>query len=491
MDVTNSAVWFTVSFVLIAAIAIKTAKGRTMLGSRCTMPTPPVVDGISLIRLLHLLLTKGLRAMIHDQHKSMGSVFTVSFFGIKLTFLVGPEILSHFYQGAESEISHGNMLDFMVPMFGKEVGYGVDFTTRYEQIRFYSDALARPSKLRVHVDPMLQEVEDYFAKWGQDGVIDLKHELGLLLMLISSRCLLGKEVRDKMFDEIHTLFHELDNGMHISSVLFPYAPTPVNRRRDRAHSKLSQIFAEIVRSRRSSNQVEKDVLQNLIDSKYKDGRSTTEREVIGMIMLLLFGGKHNSTVAGTWTGAHLLNCARSLTAVVEEQKQLVRKYGNHVDYNVLLEMDTLHYSIKEALRMHPPAAIFFRKVHKKFTVQTKEGHEYEIPRGHTIASPILFNSNLPHIYKDPDVYDPSRFGRERQEDKIGGKFAYASFSCGRHTCVGEAYTYMQIKVVWSHLLRNFELKLISPFPETDWGKLVPEPKGKVMVGYKRRQLPNN
>lgn len=160
MGVTNSDVWFALSFGLIAVIAIKIiAKGRTMFGSRRAIPNPPVLDGISLIRFLHMLLTKGLRPTIHDQRKKMGSVFTISFFGVKLTFLVGPEILSHFYQGAESEISHGNMLDFMVPMFGKEVGYGVDFTTRYEQIRFYSDALTRPSKLRVHVDPMIQEVE--------------------------------------------------------------------------------------------------------------------------------------------------------------------------------------------------------------------------------------------------------------------------------------------------------------------------------------------
>lgn len=490
MDVTNSAVWFTVSFVLISAVAIKIAKGRIMFGSsRCTMPTPPVVDGISLIRFIIMVLTKGLRATIHDRHKRMGSVFTISFFGLKLTFLVGPENLSHYFQGPDSEISHGNMLEFMLPMFGKEVGYGVDFTTRYEQIRFYSDALTRPSKLRVHVGPMIQEVEGYFAKWGQDGIIDLKHEFSMLFMLISSRCLLGKDVRNKMFDEIHTLFHELDSGMSLSSVLFPYAPIPVNRRRDRAHSKLSEIFTEIVRSRKCSNQVEEDVLQNLVDAKYKDGRSTTEEEVTGMIILLIFGGKHTSTAASTWTGAHLLSSASSLTAVVEEQKQIVKKYGDRIDYNVLLEMETLRCSIKEALRMHPPAAVDFRKVHKNFTVETKEGHKYEIPRGHTVANPILFNSNLPHIYKDPDVYDPSRFGRERQEDKVGGKFTYAAFSCGRHTCPGEAYAYMQIKVIWSHLLRNFELKLISPFPETDWRKLTPEPKGKVMASYKRRPPP--
>lgn len=110
------------SFVLISAIATKIAKGRTMFGPRCTiMPTPPVVEGRSLIRFVHTLLTKGLRATIHDEHKRMGSVFTVSFFGLlKTTFLVGPDMLNHFYNGLESDINHGNMLEFMVPMFGKE-----------------------------------------------------------------------------------------------------------------------------------------------------------------------------------------------------------------------------------------------------------------------------------------------------------------------------------------------------------------------------------
>ena len=110
-----------------------------------------------------------------------------------------------------------------------------------------------------------------FSKWGQHGVVDLKHEFEKLIMLISSRCLLGKEVREKMFGEFSMLFRELYSGtMHLTSVLFPYAPSPANRRRDRARSKLSKILIDIVRSRKAaSNQVERDMLHILIDSKYK------------------------------------------------------------------------------------------------------------------------------------------------------------------------------------------------------------------------------
>jgi hypothetical protein len=49
-------------------------------------------------------------------------------------------------------------MEFTVPMIGKEVGYGVDAATRNEQNRFYNNAL-KPSKLRTHVGPMLNEVE--------------------------------------------------------------------------------------------------------------------------------------------------------------------------------------------------------------------------------------------------------------------------------------------------------------------------------------------
>ncbi|KAF8653472.1 hypothetical protein HU200_062218 [Digitaria exilis] len=474
MDLTNSAVWFAVALVSTTAVITKIARARTVADPVCNKPPPPVVSGGSLIRLLHTFLTKGLRAMIHEQYTQLGSVFTISFFGQKVTFLIGPEVLGHFYQGLDSEISHGNTLEFTVPMFGKEVLYGVDVATRYEQFRFYSNAL-KPPKLRNHTDPMVQEVEDYFSKWDQQGTVDLKWELAQLLMLISSRCLLGREVREKMFKEVYTLFHELsDNGLRLTSVLFPYAPTLANYRRDRAHAKLSEMFTKIT-----------DVLQNLMDSKYKDSRPTTEAEVIGLIMNLMFAGMHTSSAASTWTGVCLLSHERWLRAVIEEQNKIVLKHGDHVDFNALMEMDTLHRCIKETLRMHPPTATVFRKVHTNFTVQTREGYEYEIPSGHTVVSPIHFNSNLPYIYKDPDEYDPDRFGLGREEDRVGGKFSYTAFSGGRHACIGEAYAYMQIKVIWSHLLRNFELKLVSPFPDTDQSKLALEPKGKVMVQYKR------
>uniref|UniRef100_A0A0E0PMJ5 Cytochrome P450 n=1 Tax=Oryza rufipogon TaxID=4529 RepID=A0A0E0PMJ5_ORYRU len=373
---------------------------------------------------------------------------------IIMTFLVGPEVSAHFFQGLESEISHGNLLEFTVPMFGKEIAHGVDSATRNEQARFFVDAL-KPARLRIHVDPM-----DYFAKWGQHGTVDLRRELEQLLLLISGRCLLGKEVMGTMFDEVCNLFRDIEGGVNLMSVFFPYTPLiPSNRRRDMARKRLHAIFSDIVRSRkqREGDNVDKDVLQSLIDSSHE----------------------------------------RFLTAAVDEQDKIAREHSNingggritDDRYGSLMEMRTLHSCIKETLRLHPPVPMLVRTAHKQFTVRTREGHEYAVPAGHTIASPIVISNQVPYIYKDGHLYDPDRFGPAgREEDKVGGKFSYASFGGGRTGCVGEGYAYMQIKAIWSHLLRNFELRLLSPLPKSDFTKFVPEPHGELMVSYKRRQL---
>ncbi|KAM0850400.1 hypothetical protein ACQ4PT_053107 [Festuca glaucescens] len=487
MELQVSAVWFSIALFLITAVLTKIASRRTTIDHVCTLPPPP---DVTLLGLLPTLFTNGPEATMHYLYNKLGSAFTVSFLWKKTTFLVGQEASGVFFQGLESEVTQGNTNEFTVPMFGREMGFAVDYATRMEQTRFFVESL-RPAQLRSYVDPMLEEVESFFAKWEEEGVVDLKYEFEELLMLISSRCLVGKEVREKMFGQFCTLYHQIEEGVNFVSFMFPYMPTPVNRRRDRAQIKLTGILAEVVRSRKSFNRVEEDVLQRFIDSTYKGGRGTTEQEVSQMILGLIFAGKHTSAMTTTWTGACLLSHAKSFNAALEEQKEIISKHSDKIDYSVLSEMGILHSCIKEAARLHPALPTLVRQVKKDITVRTKEGNEYGVPKGHTLVNLVMVNGKLPHIYKDPEVYDPDRFRPGREEDKVGGKFSYTSFGGGRHACGGEAYAYMQIKIIFTHLLRNFEMELISPFPKPDWTKFLPEPKGKVMVSYKRRGLPTN
>ncbi|KAL6517395.1 hypothetical protein OROMI_033096 [Orobanche minor] len=441
----------------------------------------PILGG--LIRFM-----KGPVVMLSEEYPKLGSVFTLKLLNKNITFLIGPEVSAHFFKAPESDLSQQEVYQFNVPTFGPGVVFDVDYTIRQEQFRFFTEAL-RVNKLKGYVDQMVMEAEDYFSKWGDSGEVDLKYELEHLIILTASRCLLGEEVRNNLFADVSALFHDLDSGMLPISVIFPYLPIPAHRRRDQARKKLAEIFANIIASRKQTGKAQNDLLQCFIDSKYKDGRPTTQAEVTGLLIAALFAGQHTSSITSTWTGAYLLCNPKYMSAVVDEQRNLVEKHGNEVNYDVLSEMEALHRCVKEALRLHPPLILLLRSSHSDFSVATKEGKEYDVPKGHIVATSPAFANRLPHIYKDPDSYDPDRFGPGRDEDKAAGAFSYISFGGGRHGCLGEPFAYLQIKAIWSHLLRNFEMELVSPFPEIDWNAMVVGVKGKVMVRYKRRVIP--
>uniref|UniRef100_A0A5B6YIN7 sterol 14alpha-demethylase n=1 Tax=Davidia involucrata TaxID=16924 RepID=A0A5B6YIN7_DAVIN len=476
-------------FLLIVVTLVVAKLISALVFRRSTKRLPPVVKTWPVIGGLVRFL-KGPIVMLREEYPKLGSVFTLNILNKNITFLIGPEVSAHFFKATESDLSQQEVYQFNVPTFGPGVVFDVDYSIRQEQFRFFTESL-RVNKLKGYVDQMVMEAEEYFSKWGDSGEVDLKYELEHLIILTASRCLLGQEVRNKLFDDVSALFHELDNGMLPISVIFPYLPIPAHRRRDQARKKLAGIFASIIASRKQTGNYENDMLQCFMDSKYKDGRPTTEAEVTGLLIAALFAGQHTSSITSTWTGAYLLRHKEFLSAVLAEQKTLVRKHGNKVDHDILSEMDVLYRCIKEALRLHPPLIMLLRSSHSEFSVATREGKEYDIPKGHIVATSPAFANRLPHIYKDPDTYDPDRFAAGREEDKVAGAFSYISFGGGRHGCLGEPFAYLQIKAIWSHLLRNFELELISPFPEIDWNAMVVGVKGKVMVRYKRRQLSMN
>eukprot|EP00245_Coleochaete_scutata_P016143 TRINITY_DN743_c0_g1_i1.p1 TRINITY_DN743_c0_g1~~TRINITY_DN743_c0_g1_i1.p1 ORF type:complete len:518 (+),score=106.77 TRINITY_DN743_c0_g1_i1:134-1687(+) len=426
---------------------------------------------------------------IRQNYDTLGSVFTAPLFHKRITFLLSPEVTNHFFKASEKDLSQKEVYQYSVPTFGKGVVFDVDYSVRLEQFKFFADAL-KVNKMRSYVDMMVQEAEAHFGRWADEGEIDLKEEFAHLVLLTASRCLLGREVREQIFEKVSELFHILDMGMLPISVIFPYLPIKAHRERDRAREEVGQIFKTIIRARKASGKQEPDMLQTFIDSKYKStGKQTTEAECAGLLIAALFAGQHTSSLTSTWTGAYLSVNKEWLAEVEQEQREVLSRHGDKLDYDILSEMDKLHLSIKEVLRLHPPLILLLRHVNTEFEVTTAKGKQFTIPKGHIVATSPTFAGRLPTVYSNPDKYDPKRFMAGREEDKAGGNFSYISFGGGRHGCMGETFAYMQIKTLWSVLMRNFELELLCPFPEDDYeSSIVVGPKGKVLMRYKRRKL---
>jgi sterol 14-demethylase len=73
------------------------------------------------------------------------------------------------------------------------------------------------------------------------------------------------------------------------------------------------------------------------------------------------------------------------------------------------------------------------------------------------------------VFPNADQYNPERFV---EEDKQTQKYRYLGFGAGRHGCMGENFAYLQIKTIWSVLLRNFDIELVGELPKPDYTAMV-------------------
>jgi cytochrome P450 len=119
-------------------------------------------------------------------------------------------------------------------------------------------------------------------------------------------------------------------GMQPISVVAPYLPTALHRKRDAARREIGRIFAGIIAKRRASGERGNDILQTFIDGRYarvNGGRELTEAEITGLLIAALFAGMHTSTITSSWTGIFLAANRSAWDACVDEQRRIVAEYG--------------------------------------------------------------------------------------------------------------------------------------------------------------------
>eukprot|EP00903_Cladosiphon_okamuranus_P006258 g6141.t1 len=429
--------------------------------------------------------------MIRDCYEKYGGVFTVPLAGVNFTYLIGPEAQASFYKLNDDTLCMSDAYASLLrPLFGRGIMHDAHPKKRNQQMQHMSYGL-RAARVKAYVPKIEKEARDFLESWGDSGEVELYPTFSRLITLVAARCLLGDEVRENLFENVARLFNDLGEGMTALSVFLPYAPIPAHRRRDKARKEMVALFSDIIKSRRTAKaagtvtEEKTDMLQVLIDLKYKDGSFTTDREIAGMLSALLFGGQHTTAITSTWTALFATRDPNMLARVMEEQQRVLKDPTTPLTWENLGEMELLHNIMREALRKNSMVTQLLRVAKKNFTV-TSEGRSFTIPEGHYVGTSPYLAMHLPEVFKNPDEFDPDRYGPERQEHKQ--PYAYVGFGAGPHQCMGQQLAYAQVKTIVSVLLREYDIEIVGDFPEPDFEIMVAPPRGKCMVRYTKKTV---
>lgn len=454
--------------------------GRTTGSNGSSLPTPPRLDG-GLPWLGHALeLRRNPVELLQRGRDRHGDLFTLELPGSPSTVVMtGPKAQQKFFRLRDSEMSMREVYKLMIPIFGKGIAYDAEPEIMNEQLAFFHEAL-RESRLRTYCQGFVEEAESFFGKWGDEGVVELYEAGNELTIYTSSRSLLGRSFREQLSDEFAKLYYEMEGGLQLLAFFAPDLPIPAFRKRDVARKRLGELVTKIVAERRTKGTESEDFLQTLMEAKYKDGRALTEDEMTGLLLAIMFAGHHTSGITFAWTGILLAQNPQWIERLRAEQDRVL---GDRTDLGLedLRAMTELEWVIKETLRLYPPIIMVMRRMLEGFDFDG-----YHVPEGSMVMASPAVAHRIPEVFANPNRFEPDRFGPEREEDRKH-PMSWISFGGGRHRCMGIVFAQLQLRAIWSHVLRHFDFELLEPRYEPSYDRMLVGPRSPARVRYRRRK----
>jgi sterol 14alpha-demethylase len=439
------------------------------------MQYPPELSGLPVLGNA-LEFRKNPTSLFQRGYESLGPIFTVKLGPKPAVVLVGPENNQFFFEQTDKILSMREVYQFLIPMFGKDIFFVAGPEAYKEQRNMMLPAFSgrkTPDYLKV----MVNETEAWMGTLGNEGQFDLPTCMEELTMYIAAGAFLGEDFRRRLGSEFAQLYRQLGAG--IEFLLPTNLPLPRFKRRDQAKAALEEMIKGVIAERRANPQEHTDFLQTFIDSRYSDGSQPPEHVITSLILGLVFAGHETTAGHASWGMVQLLQNRDYQEKVVTEVDRVLAG-SDPANPDSLKQLDSLEWALKETERMRPVAGMLMR-----YNRESYELGGYHIPQDWLTIAAIGVTHRLPEIFTDPDRYDPERFSPGREEHR-SHPHAVAGFGGGKHKCLGMHFAYNEMKVIFSLLLKNYELSLVDPDPQPDPKSSTSRPQRPCWVRYKHR-----
>ncbi|MFE3543797.1 cytochrome P450 [Nocardia sp. NPDC059177] len=422
-------------------------------------------------------------ALMHRVRRECGDVGIFELAGRDVVLLSGEEANEFFFRASDEDLDQQAAYPFMKPIFGEGVVFDASPERRKEML--HNSAL-RADHMRGHAATISHEVDRMIAGWGESGEIDLLDFFAELTIYTSSACLIGTKFRNELDSRFAQLYHDLEQGTDALAYVDPYLPIESFRKRDESRRKLVELVGEIMAGRIANppqGKDDRDLLDVLVSVTDEHGVPRfSASEVTGIFISMMFAGHHTTSGTSAWTVIELLRHPEAMRAVVAELDTLFAD-DSEVSFRALRQIPQLEAALKEALRLHPPLIILMRVAREEFEVCGRS-----ISPGDLVAATPAVSNRIPESFPDPDTFDPGRYIDPEQADVVN-RWTWIPFGAGRHRCVGAAFALMQMKAIFSILLRDWEFEMAQPADSyrNDHSKMVVQLQQPCRVRYRRRQ----
>ena len=156
--------------------------------------------------------------------------------------------------------------------------------------------------------------------------------------------------------------------------------------------------------------------------------------------------------------------------------------GREPTANDVSRLKYLEATIKEALRLYPPAiGIFLRQATSDLVIGG-----YDVPKKSLVTLSSFVTQRDPRWFPDPESFDPERFLSPHIDEIPSG--AYFPFGAGPRVCIGQSFAMTEMALIAATILQACEVTTTPGTTEpTLHVHMALRPKEKLILRWTRRK----
>ncbi|EMD42274.1 hypothetical protein CERSUDRAFT_79865 [Gelatoporia subvermispora B] len=460
-------------------------------------PSLPLLSYIGAIRFIF-----NAQEMLSEGYtKYKGSTFKLPLLDQWIVVINGPELVEELRRYPDEEVS---FTDAVSELLQSKWTLGLEVHKDPYHITLVRERLTR--SLTVLLPEVLDEMELAIkeiipVKDGEWLSVPVLTSMQKIVARATNRIFVGlPKCRDKDYLELVINFtSDVIKGRTLIN-LFPTAIKPfvgvltssTKRSAKRATEHLQPIIdareAEVRKFGDSWDEKPNDMLMWLMDEAR--GKPDALDAVVKRILTINFAAIHSSSNSVTHALYHLAANPSILYEIRQEVDPVIKEEGwTKASLAKLWKLDSF---MKESQRVNGLNGLALTRM---AMVDLTLSDGTRIPRGTILAAGAFTMHHDGTIYTDPEIFDPFRFYRMREEGGgmkhqfVSTRADYIPFGHGKHACPGRFYAEHELKAMLAYIIINFDLKFENdaPRPNNQWigSTIIPEPNAHVL--FRKRQ----
>jgi cytochrome P450 len=262
-----------------------------------------------------------------------------------------------------------------------------------------------------------------FARWQQaaaaDQSVDVTHDLSLTVLEVTLRAIFGRD-----YDSVAPEFRIIADG--IRNLEFTHIC-----------SELGSLIVAIVQVRRKRQSEDADILGRMMSARDRQGSPMPDAQLAREALTLVIAGHETTASVLNWVWYLLDKHPDVQSRVAAEVRDAKAKEA--LSMRTLPQLSYTRSVLEEALRSYPPLWLMTRK-----TIKPDLLGGYQVPTGTEIyISPYLLQRD-PHLWKDPNRFDPRRFEPANLANQQ--LLSMCPFGAGPRNCIGEYFARVEMQI---------------------------------------------